>query len=59
MTFKIFVHCDDDLRLARRLLRDVHERGRDPAGILEQYNRFVKPSYTVFFLNLGIYKTRH
>jgi len=47
MTFKIFVHCDDDVRLSRRILRDVTERGRDPAGILEQYNRFVKPSYTV------------
>lgn len=30
MTFKIFVHCDDDIRLSRRILRDVTERGRDP-----------------------------
>lgn len=35
MTFKIFVHCDDDVRLGRRILRDVTERGRDPAGVLE------------------------
>jgi len=47
MTFKIFVHCDDDIRLCRRILRDVKERGRDPLGILDQYNRFVKPSFTV------------
>ena len=49
MTFKIFVHCDDDLRLSRRILRDISERGRQPAGVLEQYIRFVKPSYTVTF----------
>ena len=48
MTFKIFVHCDDDIRLCRRILRDVKERGRDPSGVLYQYNRFVKHSYTVF-----------
>jgi len=34
MTFKIFVTCDDDVRLSRRILRDVKERGRDPEGIL-------------------------
>lgn len=48
MTYKIFVHCDDDIRLSRRILRDVTERGRDPQGIIEQYNRFVKPSYIEF-----------
>ena len=50
MTFKIFVHCDDDIRLCRRILRDVKERGRDPSGVLDQYNRFVKHSYTVFII---------
>ena len=50
MNFKIFVHCDDDIRLCRRILRDVKERGRDPSGVLDQYNRFVKHSYTVFII---------
>jgi uridine kinase len=36
--------------LARRLRRDVVERGRDPEGILDQYLRFVKPSYDSFVL---------
>lgn len=45
---KIFVLTPDDIRLARRLSRDNVERGRDPIGILEQYNRFVKPAYDKF-----------
>ncbi|KAG6908693.1 hypothetical protein DXG01_003707 [Tephrocybe rancida] len=45
---KIFVQCDADLMLARRLERDVKERGRDVGGILDQYLRFVKPAYDNF-----------
>lgn len=45
---KIFVLTPDDIRLGRRLSRDNVERGRDPIGILEQYNRFVKPAYDNF-----------
>jgi len=33
---KIFVQCDSDLMLARRLKRDVEERGRTIEGVLEQ-----------------------
>ncbi|KZP11020.1 armadillo/beta-catenin/plakoglobin [Athelia psychrophila] len=45
---KIFVQCDSDLMLARRIKRDVTERGREVEGILEQYLRYVKPSYDNF-----------
>lgn len=45
MDLKIFVHTDDDIRLARRLRRDIAERGRDLEGVLEQYTKFVKPSF--------------
>ena len=45
MKLKIFVQTDDDLRLARRILRDTQQRGRDLDGVLEQYFKFVKPSY--------------
>lgn len=31
--------------LARRMKRDLVERGRDAAGVIDQYLRFVKPSY--------------
>ncbi|KAF5343201.1 hypothetical protein D9756_011556, partial [Leucocoprinus leucothites] len=45
---KIFVQCDSDLMLARRIKRDVKERGRSVEGVLDQYLRFVKPSYDNF-----------
>ncbi|KAI0734182.1 armadillo/beta-catenin/plakoglobin [Fomitopsis betulina] len=45
---KIFVQCDSDLMLARRIKRDVTERGRSVDGILEQYLRYVKPAYDHF-----------
>ncbi|TFK75223.1 armadillo/beta-catenin/plakoglobin [Pluteus cervinus] len=45
---KVFVQCDSDLMLARRIQRDLKERGREVGGILDQYLRFVKPSYDNF-----------
>ncbi|KAJ7593148.1 armadillo/beta-catenin/plakoglobin [Mycena floridula] len=45
---KVFVQCDSDLMLARRIERDVKERGRDVQGILDQYLRYVKPAYDNF-----------
>ena len=41
--------------LARRLRRDVKERGRSVEGTLEQYLRFVKPSYDNFVLPTAKY----
>ncbi|KAF9778963.1 armadillo/beta-catenin/plakoglobin [Thelephora terrestris] len=45
---KIFVQCDSDIMLARRIKRDVAERGRSVEGVLDQYLRFVKPSFDNF-----------
>ncbi|KAF7976967.1 hypothetical protein HWV62_5037 [Athelia sp. TMB] len=45
---KIFVQCDSDLMLARRIKRDVTERDREVEGILDQYLRYVKPAYDNF-----------
>ena len=45
---KVFVKTDDDIRLIRRIKRDIAERGRDLEGILEQYQKTVKPSYQLF-----------
>ena len=45
---RVFVDADADVRLARRIKRDMESRGRDLAGILEQYERFVKPSTEAF-----------
>ena len=42
---KVFVECDEDLRLIRRIKRDMVERGRDFDHIIEQYLTSVKPMY--------------
>jgi uridine kinase len=48
LDFKIFVHTDDDLRLARRIQRDIVERGRKIDGVLKSYHKFVKPAHSEF-----------
>ncbi|XP_048067215.1 uridine-cytidine kinase-like 1a isoform X4 [Megalobrama amblycephala] len=45
MDMKIFVDTDSDIRLVRRLRRDIAERGRDIEGVIKQYNKFVKPAF--------------
>ena len=42
---KVFVDTDSDIRLARRLRRDISQRGRELEGVFKQYTRFVKPSF--------------
>nr|XP_023696361.1 uridine-cytidine kinase-like 1 [Paramormyrops kingsleyae] len=42
---KVFVDTDSDIRLVRRLKRNITERGRDIAGVIKQYNKFVKPAF--------------
>lgn len=42
------VPADDDVRLARRIQRDVEHRGRDVGGVIQQYTRFVKPAFDQF-----------
>ncbi|EJW88507.1 uridine kinase [Wuchereria bancrofti] len=48
MDMKVFVDTDPDIRLARRLERDIQDRGRDLQGVLTQYLRFVKPAFDTF-----------
>lgn len=48
MDLKIFVDCDSDVILARRMKRDREERGRDLDQIMHQYMKFVKPSFDNF-----------
>jgi uridine kinase len=45
---KIFVDTPADLRIIRRLRRDVAERGRTPESILDQYLETVRPSHELF-----------
>jgi uridine kinase len=48
MDIKLFVDCAADERLMRRLLRDIHERGRSVHSILEQYEKTVRPMHQQF-----------
>ncbi|MEY3054822.1 MAG: uridine kinase [Ilumatobacteraceae bacterium] len=45
---RIFVDTDADVRLIRRLERDVRDRGRTPESIMRQYMTTVRPSHLQF-----------
>lgn len=45
---KVFVEADSDVRVIRRLSRDIKERGRDFDGVIEQYFRTVRPMHYGF-----------
>ena len=48
MDVKVYVDTDPDVRLIRRLRRDVAERGRSVDSVLEQYERTVRPMHLEF-----------
>lgn len=48
MDLKIFVDTDADVRLVRRIQRDIKERGRSPESVLEQYMTTVRPMHLQF-----------
>ena len=48
MDVKVFVDTDDDTRFIRRLQRDLAERGRTVASVIEQYLATVKPMHLEF-----------
>ena len=48
MDVKVFVDADDDTRFIRRLQRDVADRGRTMASVIEQYLGTVKPMHLEF-----------
>ncbi len=45
MDIKIFVDTDADIRLCRRIKRDVNKRGRSLESVLTQYQQTVKPMH--------------
>ncbi len=45
LDMKIFIKTDDDIRLIRRMRRDIEERGRDVAGVVDQYLETVRPMH--------------
>lgn len=48
MDIKLFVDTDDDVRLLRRLRRDITERNRSLEGVLNQYETHVRPMHLEF-----------
>ena len=48
MDIKIFVDTDDDIRIIRRIKRDMEERGRSLDSVIDQYTSVVKPMYHQF-----------
>ncbi|XP_066250007.1 uridine-cytidine kinase-like 1 [Euwallacea similis] len=52
LDLKIFVDTDADVRLARRLKRDITQRGRDLEGVLKQYTNMVQPSFNHYIAPL-------
>lgn len=48
MDIKIFVDTDADVRLMRRIVRDMKERGRSLDSIITQYSETVKPMHEQF-----------
>jgi uridine kinase len=48
LAVKVFVDAPADLRLARRLLRDVTERRRSAEHVIEQYVQTVRPMHALY-----------
>lgn len=48
MDIKVYVDADSDIRLSRRLRRDILERKRTVESVLDQYEQFVRPMHLEF-----------
>ncbi len=48
MDIKLFVDTDADIRIIRRMLRDIKERGRTIDSVIEQYVTVVRPMHNQF-----------
>lgn len=48
LDIKIFVDTDSDVRIIRRILRDINSRGRSLDSVIEQYLETVRPAHLQF-----------
>ena len=48
LDIKIYVDTEDDIRILRRIQRDIKERGRTVDSVIEQYISTVKPAHDQF-----------
>ncbi|MCP4181096.1 MAG: uridine kinase [bacterium] len=45
---KVYIDTANDLRLSRRMIRDIHDRGRTPDSVIAQYLSTVRPMHNKF-----------
>ena len=48
LDIKIYVDTEDDIRILRRIQRDIKERGRTVDSVIDQYLTTVKPAHDQF-----------
>ncbi|MCL6588098.1 MAG: uridine kinase [Anoxybacillus sp.] len=48
MDIKVYVDTDADIRIIRRLIRDINERGRTLESVIDQYVNVVRPMHNQF-----------
>lgn len=48
LDIKIYVDTDADVRIIRRMVRDINERGRTIESVINQYLNIVKPMHNQF-----------
>ncbi|WP_027963514.1 uridine kinase [Halalkalibacillus halophilus] len=48
MDIKVYVDTDADIRIIRRMMRDIEERGRTFESVMEQYINVVRPMHLQF-----------
>ena len=48
LDIKVYVDTDADIRILRRLVRDIDERGRTVDSVIDQYLKMVRPMHMEF-----------
>ena len=48
LDIKVYVDTDADIRILRRLVRDINERGRTVESVIDQYLTMVRPMHMQF-----------
>ena len=48
LDIKVYVDTDGDIRILRRLVRDIDERGRTVESVIDQYLKMVRPMHMEF-----------
>ena len=48
LDIKVYVDTDADIRILRRLVRDINERGRTDESVIDQYLKMVRPMHMEF-----------